>query len=105
MASVPSAGPMSEVPLFTRQHQEWMATDPEYLAEDMALNLAETISRIMELRAISKSELARRMGVSRSYVTRLLQAPPNMTLKTLATVGLALGVVPRIDFPDMHKEL
>jgi len=73
-----------------------MTTDAEYVAEDMALEFAESVSRIMESRGMTRAELARKMGVSRSYVTRMLQAPPNMTLKTLAAVGLALDVAPRV---------
>ena len=100
MASEPSYDLIrDQVPEYTRLHHEFMSTDPEYVAEDMAFGVAETVSRIMSLREMSRADLARAMNVSRGYVTRFLQAPPNMTLQTLATVGLALDVVPRVVFP------
>lgn len=86
-------------PPYNRIHAESLASDPEYLAEDMALDLTEDISRIMQFRGLTKAELARAMGVTRAYVTRMLNAPPNMTLRTIATVGVALGVQPRIVLP------
>jgi transcriptional regulator with XRE-family HTH domain len=39
---------------------------------------------------ISEAELARRLGVSRAYVTQLLGGKPNMTLATLAKIAIAL---------------
>ena len=41
---------------------------------------------------INRAELARRLGVSKAHVTRLLDGEDkNFTLKTLASLGIALG--------------
>jgi transcriptional regulator with XRE-family HTH domain len=47
--------------------------------------------RVMQASGITKAELARRMGVSKARVTNLLSGMPNMTLRTLAVVAVALG--------------
>lgn len=46
---------------------------------------------LMERRKVSRAELARRMERSKPYVTQLLRAPSNLTLRTLAEVAWALG--------------
>ena len=87
-------------PPLTALHEQYLAEDPDYLAEDMAIHVAEEVARILEFRGLPQIELARRMKVSRSYVSRFLGAPPNMTLRSIANVGLALGVQPRVVFPS-----
>lgn len=90
---------VSEQGIYDGLHEKWMQTDPEYIAEEMALDAAETFARIMQMRGLTQAEFARTLGVSRGYLSRFFDAPPNMTLKTLATIGLALDAVPRLTFP------
>ncbi|MDO8616835.1 MAG: helix-turn-helix transcriptional regulator [Dehalococcoidia bacterium] len=70
--------------------------DPDYIAELLALEINEQIVDRMEARAIRRSDVARRMDVSRAYVTRLLSGSTNLTLKTLASVCLAVDAIPTI---------
>ena len=70
--------------------------DPEFIADGLALAIAEDIAEAMAAKGISKAELARTLGVSRSYVTRVLDAPPNLTLVSIAKVALALGLTPEV---------
>jgi DNA-binding Xre family transcriptional regulator len=64
--------------------------DPEYHSEAIALRVIEQAVQIMKDKGISRTQLAERMGVSRAYVTRLFNAPPNLTLRSLAQLALAL---------------
>jgi plasmid maintenance system antidote protein VapI len=70
-------------------------TDPEYerlLAEEkLILDATEMISQLMEEQDVSRAELAKRINRSRGFVTQLLTGDRNMTLRTLADLGLALG--------------
>ncbi len=84
---------------------EQRRTNPAYLAEDMALDIAEQITRAMQADGISRAELARRMGVNRAYVTKLLNAPANMTLKTISAAAIALALRPAISLcADANRE-
>ena len=80
-----------------------LARDPEFVAERLALTLAEDILRVMKDKKVSRSELARRMGVSRAYVTRMLDAPPNLTLLTISKVALALELEPNLSLLSTAK--
>jgi plasmid maintenance system antidote protein VapI len=70
--------------------------DPEHVAEALAIKLTEEALALMATRNMSRADLASSMGVSRAYVTRLFNAPPNLTLRTLSRLALALGVEPEV---------
>jgi transcriptional regulator with XRE-family HTH domain len=71
--------------------------DPDYIAELLVLGLnAQVVSR-MEAMGVRRSDLARRMGVSKAYITRILKGNPNLTLRTVAALSLALETRPVIE--------
>ncbi len=81
-----------------------LSDDPEFIAEGLAINFAERIARVMESKEITKAELGRRMGVSRAYTTRFLDAPPNLTLLSIAKVSLALGLTVQIHVAEATSD-
>jgi len=54
------------------------------------VDFTENVSRLMKLRGVNRTELARRLGTSQAYVTKLLCGEANFTLTTLVKVSLAL---------------
>jgi len=74
--------------------------DSEFIAETMALRFAEEVARRIDARGISRAQLARNMGVSRAYITRILDAPPNLTLQSIAKIALALDMKPELRLSD-----
>lgn len=77
--------------------------DPEFIAEEMAIRIIEDALQIMQAKGISKSELSNRMGVSRAHVSRLFNAPPNLTLHSIARLAVALEVAPHISLDTDAK--
>ena len=61
-----------------------------YLQEKLILDVTEEISELMERKEISKSELAKRLGRSKGYITQILNGRANMTLRTISDVMWAL---------------
>lgn len=57
----------------------------------MSVRLALKIRHIMASECMSQSELARRMGVSPTQVSKILSGHENLSLKTIAKVEAALG--------------
>lgn len=45
--------------------------DPGYRAEVLKLGFAEQVWKLMEQQNLSRAELARRLGTSRAYVTKV----------------------------------
>lgn len=67
------------------------ALDPEIFEEMTLLRAQTAIGQAMKMHGISKSELARKLGKSRSAVTRLLSDGRNLTLKSLGHILYVLG--------------
>ncbi len=72
------------------------ANDPEFIAEGLAIKVTEEMLERLEQRGLNQSWLAERMGVSRAHISRILSAPPNMTLLTIAKIAVALEVTPDV---------
>ena len=58
--------------------------------ERAVLRATEEICLAMEREKISRAELARRLGTSPAYVTKVLRGKANFTLATLARIAYAL---------------
>ena len=66
---------------------------------DIALAI---LDRLDDLK-MSKAELARRMGVSRQYVNKIVKGQENLTLEQIAKIEQALGLE-LIQIPEYYKE-
>ena len=81
-----------------------LTDDPEFVAEGLAMEFAEQIAHTMKNQGVTKAELGRRLGVSRAYTTRILDAPPNLTLLSMAKVALALGLTVELRVAEISSQ-
>ncbi|WP_025324471.1 helix-turn-helix domain-containing protein [Deferrisoma camini] len=65
--------------------------DPEFLAVHAVHDFTLEIHRLMEKHGINKAELARRLGTSQAYVTKMLSGNANFTIKTMTKIAAAFG--------------
>jgi predicted transcriptional regulator len=61
-----------------------------YFREDLIFETTEAICKVMDEKHISKAELSRLAGVSKSNITQLLSGDQNMRLSTVADLLYAL---------------
>lgn len=64
---------------------------------------AEAIFEAMQERDITRAELARRLGKSRPYVTKVLSGEENLSIETLAKIFRVLDCKFRIDYSLSKK--
>ena len=64
------------------------AFEEEFLIGDVT----ETIAGLLDSLSISQRELAERLGVTEGRVSQILGGSGNLTLRSLAAVGWALGI-------------
>lgn len=64
--------------------------------EDLILEMTELLSAAMEDERITKSELAKRLGKTKGFVTQVLSGNRNLTLRTIADIADALGFRVRV---------
>lgn len=67
--------------------------------------LSDQIHDYMELNTISKAELARRLGSSRAYVTKILTGDLNVTLKTLTKILNRLGLKAEVKLVERSQHV
>ena len=79
-----------------RRYLETTDDSAEYWAEGAVLEFTEDLSRIMDEAGISRSELAEKLGTSKSYITKIFSGQANFTLETMAKFAHAIGRVLRV---------
>ena len=72
--------------------------DSDFIKENIKVRIIEDILKAMEEEDISKAELARRIGKTKQYISRILNENANFTLESLVDFALALGRTVSISF-------
>lgn len=62
-----------------------------FAQEELIDEATELIARTMNRNSVSKSELARRIGVTKPYISQLFSGSRNLTLRTFADLMHAMG--------------
>jgi AraC-like DNA-binding protein len=62
-----------------------------YQIDRLKVEISERIYNAMKQQNVTNAELARRLGKSRAYVTKLLRGTTNFTLESLFRIGRALS--------------
>jgi len=88
--------------LWGHEQSESLRHDADYELEVLLLEINELIVGRMEELGWRKVDLANRLGVSRPFVTKLLDGNANLTLKTLVKVTNALGIKLKVDSLPWH---
>lgn len=80
-------------------------TPEEWAYFDLADDVSEQIFAMMKAKGISKAELAKRLGHSRPYVTKVLSGDMNITLKTLAKILYHLDAKGKMKVVDRQAHI
>lgn len=72
----------------------------DYWEFGVVLRVLEELVARMESQQISRAELARRLGTSPAYVTKILRGNANFTLTSLVKLARAVGAELVVSFAD-----
>ncbi len=70
--------------------------DDNYWVHSAVLDFTEELFALMEGHRVNKAELARRLGTSPAYITKILRGDVNFTLRTIAKLGRVFDRRPRL---------
>jgi transcriptional regulator with XRE-family HTH domain len=70
---------------------EWAEQYNEYWTEGAIIQFTEDLALWMERRGWSRADLAREMGVSQAYITKILKGNANFTLASMTKIARVLG--------------
>lgn len=68
----------------------------DYAVAGLVHDFTEGLAWRMDEQGISRAELARRLGTSPAYITKILRGNINFTLETLVRLAVAVGAEVRI---------
>lgn len=78
--------------------REDLIKSPEYWITNAQLDLYESAMSFMKETGKNRKELAEHLGVTKSYVTQLLNGDFDHRLSKFIELSLAFGYVPKINF-------
>ncbi len=70
----------------------------EYSVVSLAFDISNALGKILDRKGWTQARLAQEMGVSRSYVSQVLSAQQNMSIRKIAEICHTLGEDPRLLF-------
>lgn len=62
-----------------------------YWVEDAKLDLSIELHRLLERKGINNTELAKRLGTSKAFITKLFRGDANLTIETMVKAACAAG--------------
>lgn len=65
--------------------------DVDFMTETVIVDFTEKIVGKMKKTGLSRADFAQRLGVSKPFVTKLLNGNPNLTVKSMVSIAHALG--------------
>ena len=93
---------------FQEQYEE-LENDPLYIAAGLMIDINEKFYERMKKLGMSQRDLAKAIGKSQPYVSKILNRGTNMTLETLALFAIALKMEVRspqlIPIPDAESNI
>lgn len=79
-------------------------SDEELLMMSLQTDIAATISAVRVSKNISQKDLAQKLGVTQSLVSKWETGETNFTLLTLVRIALALGIEARSPFEPIRPQ-
>jgi plasmid maintenance system antidote protein VapI len=85
-----------------RRMFEEAESSPEAWLDGPVVEFTEDLSRLMREKGLSRADLAKKIGTSRAYVTKLLGGNANFTLATMVKLAFALDGAVHVHIADKH---
>jgi DNA-binding phage protein len=78
--------------------QKEMDDNEDLIFDSFKIKVIEKIKEMMDKKKINKSQLGKRSGLSRAYITRLMKGQLNPTIKSVYKIANVLGCDLIIEF-------
>ena len=75
---------------------------PEYWIAKIQIELFDQIRDYMVKQSINQTQLAGRLGVTKGYITQILNGDFDHRISKMVELSLAIGKVPEIDWKDLE---
>ena len=76
---------------------------PEYWITKIQLDLYTMMNKYMESNNLSRTDLAKKLGVTKGYISQVLNGDFDHRLSKLVELSMSVGMVPQINFIPVDK--
>ena len=87
-----------------REFFKQVEASESYLRAGIEIEFTEELCRVMSEQNINRADLARRMGTSPAYITKILNGSVNFTTVTMAKLSKAVGLELRLHLAPKGSE-
>ena len=84
------------------QRDELLRSNGYWIAK-IQIDLYNQILDYMKNNSLNRTQLAKNLGVTKSYVTQVLNGDFNHRISKLVELSLAIGKVPKIEYEDLNQ--
>ena len=85
--------------------REELLRSKEYWTTKIQTDIYDSLVQYMESEGINQTQLAKRLEVSKGYISQILNGNFNFSLKKLVELLLVINKVPLIEFCDLESYL
>ncbi len=79
--------------------------DPAYWTAKVTHSFAISLNNMMIKKNVTRTDLAKKVGVSKAYITKVLRGEVNFTIETMVKFAMALEcVIEDIHFLNSHTD-
>lgn len=82
-----------------------LLSSKEYWLSKIQIELFNQVSNYLENNNMNRSELAKELGVTKGYVSQILNGDADHRISKIVELSLAIGLVPDIKFRDLAEYL
>lgn len=86
--------------MYTREE---LFSSPEYWLEILQNELFRQVTEYLKSEQINQTQLAEKLGVSKGYISQIMNGNFNFTFKKLIELSLAIGKAPVLEFKPMDE--
>lgn len=76
---------------------------PEYWITKIQLDLYTMMNKYMESNNLSRTDLAKKLGVTKGYISQVLNGDFDHRLSKLVELSMSIGMVPQINYIPVDK--
>ncbi len=80
-----------------------LLTTPEYWITKLQIDLFTMMNEYMESNKMTRTDLAKKLGVTKGYISQVLNGDFDHRLSKLVELSMAIGKIPQISYIPMDK--
>lgn len=86
-------------------NRKQLLSSKEYWLSKIQIDLFNQVSDYLEKNNMNRSELAKKLGVTKGYVSQILNGDSDHRLSKIVELSLAIGLIPDLRFKNLEEYL